>query len=93
MPISTFLGKVAQVILNPLIVLGFAIALLYFFYGVFTFVSNAGDEKGRELGKRSIVWGLVGMFIMVSVFGIVRVILNTFSIPTNNSPYVQDLLN
>ena len=93
MPISTFLGKVAQVILNPLIVLGFAIALLYFFYGVFTFVLNAGDEKGRELGKRSIVWGLVGMFIMVSVFGIVRVILKTFSIPTSNSPYVEDLLN
>jgi len=92
-PISTFLGKVAQVILNPLIVLGFAIALLYFFYGVFTFVLNAGDEKGRELGKRSIVWGLVGMFIMVSVFGIVRVILKTFSIPTSNSPYVEDLLN
>ena len=87
------MGKVAQVILNPLIVLGFAIALLYFFYGVFTFVPNAGNEKGRELGKRSIVWGLIGMFIMVSVFGIIRVILNTFSIPTNNSSYVQDLLN
>ena len=92
MSISTFLGKIAQVIINPLIVLGFAVAVLYFFFGVFQFVSKAGDEKGREEGKRSIVWGLVGMFIMVSVFGIIRVILNTFSIPTSNAPYVDNLL-
>ena len=93
MSISTFLSSIARVILNPLIVLGFAIALLYFFVGIFKFVSNSGDEKGREEGKKSIMWGLIGMFIMISVFGIIRVILNTFNIPTSSTPYVQTLLN
>jgi hypothetical protein len=89
--ISQFLGAVARVILNPLIILGFVVAILYFFWGIFNFVSGVGDEKGREEGKRSIMWGLIGMFVMVSVFGIIKVILNTFGIPT--SGYVSNLLN
>lgn len=83
MEISKFLGAIAQVILNPLIVFGFVVALLYFFWGILKFVMNAGEVSGRDEGKQSILWGLIGMFIMVSVFGIIKIILNTFGIPTS----------
>ena len=78
--IVPLLNKLNKVIINPLIVLLFAIGTLMFFWGVFQFVSNAEGEKGREEGKRNMIWGLVGMFIMVSVYGIIRVILDTFGI-------------
>lgn len=74
------LNKVITVIVNPLITLMFAVALVYFLFGVFQFVQNADSEDAREQGKQHILWGIIGMFIMVAVFGIMRIVLNTFGI-------------
>ena len=54
-----------------------ALAVLVFLWGVFEFIMGSGDEKARETGKQHIVWGLVGLFIMVSAMGIVNLIINT----------------
>ncbi len=80
MSIEALLGRINQVILNPLIFLFFGIALVVFFWGIFKFIARNDDESEREQGKRSMVWGLVGMFIMFSVFGIVNLILKTLGI-------------
>jgi len=75
-----FLGKINQYILNPLIFLLFAIATLVFFWGIFQFIfSQTADDK-RDEGKRKIFWGLFGMFIMISAYGLIRLILGTFGI-------------
>jgi len=80
--ISTFLGKVNQFILNPLIVLMFVVALVVFFWGLVEFIYKAGSEEGREVGKRNMIYGIVGMFIMVGVYGIINLILSTFGLDT-----------
>jgi len=71
--------KANNAIFNPIIAFLFVLATLEFLYGVARFYI-AGDDKGRETGKQHILWGLVGMFVMVSVFGIMHVIMNTFGI-------------
>ena len=76
-PISTFVGKVDMLIVNPLIILMFALALLYFLYGMFQFLLNADKSEDRETGKNHIFWGLVGMFLMFAVFTILHIIQNT----------------
>jgi len=43
-------------------------------------VFNAGDNSGRNEGKQHLLWGLIGMVIMVSVFAIIRVALYTFNV-------------
>ena len=68
-------------IANPLILLLIAVAVVYFLWGLATFLANAEDSAERALGKSKIVWGLVGLLIMVSVFGILQVLLGTFGIP------------
>jgi hypothetical protein len=78
--IALFLNQVNKFILNPIIALAFAAAFLIFLYGVFEFISKAGEDKGRDEGKKKITWGLVGMFIMFSAYGIIHVILGTFGI-------------
>ncbi len=78
--IHSFLNKVNQFILNPIIVLMFAVALITFFWGLVEFIYKAGSEDGRETGKRNMLWGIIGMFIMVGVYGIIKVILSTFGI-------------
>ena len=72
--------NISKLIVNPAIELLIAVAFLVFLYGVFEFVMNSGDEKGRDQGKQHIAWGLVGLFVMVSAFGIIKVILNTINL-------------
>ncbi|MDO8590303.1 MAG: hypothetical protein Q7R69_03490 [bacterium] len=81
MDISVFLGKINQFILNPLILLAFAIAFLVFFWGVFQFIASQTTDTNRDEGKRKIFWGLFGMFIMISAYGLIHLILGTFGIP------------
>ncbi len=81
MNIYGLLNNVVQYILQPIVVLLFAIALTVFFYGIVKFIRDTGNGGDVEDGKRSIFWGIVGMFIMVSVYGIIRVLLRTFGIP------------
>ena len=87
MDISEFLNKINQFILNPLILFAFGIAFLVFFWGVFQFISSQTTDAGRDEGKRKIFWGLFGMFIMISAYGLIRLILGTFGIPSSNYPF------
>lgn len=81
MSINTLLNKIIEVILQPIVVLMFVVALVVFFWGIVQFISKSNTDDGREKGKRNIVWGVVGMFIMFSVYGIIHFILQTFGIP------------
>lgn len=77
-PIKLLVGKINRLLINPLITLLFVIALVLFITGAYKFFST--QEKGGssyEEGKRHMIWGLVGMFIMVAVFAIMQIILNT----------------
>ncbi len=82
MTIVPFLQRVNQLILNPIIFLLFTLAFVYFVWGVIRFLStNNGDKSNTRIEARnSILWGIVGMVIMFSVYGIVGFILDTFDI-------------
>lgn len=69
-----------RVIVNPLITLMFILALCVFVYGVFEFIRGADNEDARKKGQSHMIWGVIGLFIMVSVFAIIRLLLNTFGI-------------
>ncbi len=70
------LTKISTYILNPIIGLMFAFALLYFVWGAIAFVKNAPNPDKRKEGLEHIVWGTVGMAIMVSVYGIIKMLDN-----------------
>lgn len=85
MVITELLGKINQYIINPIIILAFAIALLVLFWGIFQFVASETGDKEREQGKRKIIYGVIGMFVMLSAVGIIGVILKTFGIDASNN--------
>lgn len=80
--IVPFLNRVNEFILNPLILLMFGLSLVYFVYGVVKFLSADADDKGttRSEARNSIMWGIVGMVIMFSVYGIIQFVLTTFGV-------------
>lgn len=75
--VKEFIGKISTEILNPVIAVLFVLATLYFFYGVAKYLWDPENEEAREGGRRSMLWGIVGMFIMVSVFSIMRFLISS----------------
>lgn len=71
---DTLIKKINAQILNPIIGLLIAIAVVFFLYGVLEFITGADNEEKRETGKRHMIWGIIGLFIMVAVFGIMNLL-------------------
>ena len=94
MDINTFLNKVDNFILNPIILLLFAVSFVYFLYGIVKFLRAEPDDKGttRTESRNAIMWGLIGMLIMFSVYGIIRFVLGTFGISPSEVKYITPKL-
>lgn len=80
MSVLELLYRINEYILNPIILLLFAIAFLVFFFGIFQFINSETSDAGRETGKKRIFYGLLGMFIMFSAYGLINLVLGTFGI-------------
>ncbi|OGI63293.1 hypothetical protein A2818_02805 [Candidatus Nomurabacteria bacterium RIFCSPHIGHO2_01_FULL_40_12] len=79
--LDSFIGNVGELIINPLIYLLFALAVAYFLYGVAEFILNGDNEEKKTTGKSHMLWGIIGITIMMGVWGILNVLLNTLGIP------------
>lgn len=75
--IRTFVPKIISAIVSPAIALLFMVAGLVFVWGLFNLIMNAGDPTARKDGQNHVMWGVIGMFIMLSAYGIIRLIGNT----------------
>jgi uncharacterized membrane protein YidH (DUF202 family) len=64
-------------IINPIMAVLFALALLYFAFGIVQYIRNADSDEGRQTGSKHIIWGIIGMAIIVAAFGIMNVICRT----------------
>ncbi len=90
--IETFIKSISRLI-NLLLPIVVAIALLYFFWGLAQFILNSGDDKAQAVGKNRMIWGIVTLFVMVSVWGLVGFVGSALGIQqganSGNVPTVQ----
>ncbi len=91
--LDSFLVKVNQFILNPLITLLFALAFVVFLYGVVMFIANQENETERTTGKKHMIWGLVGLVIMFSVWAIINLLVSTFKLEQDVNPGSPNVSN
>jgi len=77
------LNIINGLIINPLILLMFSVAVLVFFFGIFQMIANNESDESREKGKQNMIYGILGIFIMVSVYGIIRFLLATFGLDSS----------
>jgi hypothetical protein len=54
-----------------------ALAVVYFLWGVVGFIKNADNTEKREEGYKHMIWGIIGLFIMISANGIINIIRST----------------
>jgi len=79
--LDSFLANVNSQIINPLISFLFALAVIYFLYGVFQFIGSQDNEEKKTTGKSHMLWGIIGITIMLGVWTILNILLNTLDIP------------
>lgn len=60
------------------------LALVVYFWGIAVNIPHFGDEKGAEKQKAFFFWGIVILFVMVSIWGIIQLLQNTLF---SSSPY------
>jgi hypothetical protein len=74
-------------IIGQLIPIVFALALLYFFWGVAKYILSAGDEGAKEVGKNIMIGGIIALFVMTFVWGLVKFVGNALDIDRiDNAP-------
>ena len=74
-------GKVVDPIIanivNPIVELMFAIGLIVFVFGVIEMIINGDDAAARTKGRNHMLGGVIGMFIMMSAWGIIYLVAST----------------
>ena len=80
MDLDKFIANVDNMIINQLIGFLFALAIAFFLYGVLEFFMNQENEEKKTTGKSHMIWGVVGITIMLGVWTILSIVLNTLGI-------------
>ncbi len=83
------LRYVTCIIAKSVFPLIFVLAIVMFVWGVVQYVINNDEEAKKAKGKQFMIWGIIGLTVMVSVWGLVRIVGKTFNIDTNFIPQVR----
>ncbi len=76
--IQTLANNLVTVIINPALLLLFSVGVLVFVWGVVEFLMGLnGIGERKDDGKRHMLYGLAGMFVMASAWAIVQLIAGT----------------
>jgi hypothetical protein len=79
--VQALLGTIA-----PLII---ALAVLYFFWGLAQYILGASDETKKSEGRNIMIYGIIAIFVMSSVWGLVALISGTFNLPTTPTAIIS----
>lgn len=63
----------------------FALSICVFIYGMVKFIGTE-ESSEREQGKQFMLWGIIALAVMFSVWGIVAILRNTFGVTGNVIP-------
>ena len=77
---GNFVAKLNEVILFPLIALLSGIAFLVFIYGCIIYIFNGDSDTAREEGKKHMMYGIIGLVVMISAWGLLSIAANTFGL-------------
>jgi len=75
---------------NTIIGILIALAVIFIIYNVLMFIVKASDPEGRKAYQSAILWGIVGLAVILSIWGLVAILTNTFGTTTGGQGPVQE---
>ena len=77
----------ARSILNTIVPLLVTLGVVYFVWGVVQYIMT-GDEAKKKEGRTKMIYGIIGLVVIITMWGIVGLITNTFGV---SGAYTFDL--
>jgi uncharacterized membrane protein YedE/YeeE len=76
-----FSGFVDQLLsyVNGIIGLLISIGAVVFLWGLLSYVSAGDDTTKRNKGRDVIIWGIIGLAVMIGMWGLVNIVAGTIS--------------
>ena len=81
MPVADIQGFICKIgdILNTIVPILVALGVIIFIWGVLTYVI-ADDEEAKSAGRNRIIFGIIGLAVIIGLWGLVRILTNTFGV-------------
>ena len=76
--VGNLIGSIVPIII--------AIALVVFLWGIISYITAGDDPKKKEATRGYMIYGIIGLFVMVSVWGLVRILQSTFGTEGTSLP-------
>ena len=71
--------------INKLVPMAIALGLLLFLFGLARWILSAGNDDAQKEGKNLMVWGVIALAVMVSVWGLVKILQKTVGIENGDN--------
>jgi hypothetical protein len=78
--VQGILGRLSSEVLQPVALVIFAAGFLLFLWGLVKFLFNLEEGGDNTEGKQHMLWGIIGMFIMSSIWSIIALLDGTFGL-------------
>ncbi len=72
------IGDILNMVIPVLVVLG----IVYFVWGVITYVISS-DEEAKKSGRNRMIYGIIGLAVIVAMWGLVNILVSTFGLNSN----------
>src|SRR3990167_4376395 len=67
-------------LVNYSITILIGVAIIAFFYGLIRYLFSATGAEDKGKAAKIMIWGILALFIMLSIYGLVRLLQNTFGV-------------
>jgi len=61
------------------------LAVIYFFWGLAQYIIKSGNEEARTEARNIMIYGIIILFVMLSVWGLVGLVGSTFGVGQGGS--------
>ncbi len=85
--ITSFLCRL-QGIVNTIIPFLITLGVLYFIWGVVQYVIG-DEEKAKEQGRDKMVFGIIGLVVIMSMWGLVYLVSNSFGLTGSSASNIN----
>lgn len=75
--LGSIISRLQDSVINKLVAVVMTLAVLTFFWGIVKYISSAGDPEKAKRGASIMFWGVIAIFVMVSLWGIVTFLSNS----------------
>ena len=78
---GTLFGLLCKIgnLLNAVVPVLIALGVLYFVFGVVSYVI-ASDEEAKKAGRDRIIFGIIGLAVIIGLWGLVNLLRRTFGL-------------